>query len=452
MKDMTQGSPIKLIIMFTIPLLIGNLFQQFYNMADTLIVGRTIGVNALAAVGSTGSIMFFIIGFAQGLTAGLSIITAQRFGAKDIAGVRKSVGTSFWISIVFTIVLTILSVVFTKPALVMMNTPVEILDDAYSYLIVINAGVGAAVLFNLLANLLRALGDSRTPLLFLVIASILNILLDLVFILVFKMGVAGAGLATVISQLFSCLLCLIYIHKKVPLLQFKTADWSIDWAFIGQHMRVGFPMGFQASIIAIGAIILQITLNGLGAMAVAAYTAAQKIDMLATQPMNSFGVTMATFAAQNFGANRIDRIRLGVKQCILLSGSFSILVGALVIFAGPSAVSLFVGQGQEQLLDLSGQYFLANGTTYLLLSLLFIYRFSLQGLGQSFIPTVAGIMELIMRVVAAMFLSALIGFPGACLANPLAWLGALIPLGTAYYWSMKKLSRSDQPAPIPVQT
>jgi len=452
MKDMTQGSPIKLIIMFTIPLLIGNLFQQFYNMADTLIVGRTIGVNALAAVGSTGSIMFFIIGFAQGLTAGLSIITAQRFGAKDIAGVRKSVGTSFWISIVFTIVLTILSVVFTKPALVMMNTPVEILDDAYSYLIVINAGVGAAVLFNLLANLLRALGDSRTPLLFLVIASILNILLDLVFILVFKMGVAGAGLATVISQLFSCLLCLIYIHKKVPLLQFKTADWSIDWAFIGQHMRVGFPMGFQASIIAIGAIILQITLNGLGAMAVAAYTAAQKIDMLATQPMNSFGVTMATFAAQNFGANRIDRIRLGVKQCILLSGSFSILVGALVIFAGPSAVSLFVGQGQEQLLDLSGQYFLANGTTYLLLSLLFIYRFSLQGLGQSFIPTVAGIMELIMRVVAAMFLSALIGFPGACLANPLAWLGALIPLGTAYYWSMKKLSRPDQPAPIPVQT
>lgn len=452
MKDMTQGSPIKLIIMFTIPLLIGNLFQQFYNMADTLIVGRTIGVNALAAVGSTGSIMFFIIGFAQGLTAGLSIITAQRFGAKDIAGVRKSVGTSFWISIVFTIVLTILSVVFTKPALVMMNTPVEILDDAYSYLIVINAGVGAAVLFNLLANLLRALGDSRTPLLFLVIASILNIVLDLVFILVFKMGVAGAGLATVVSQLFSCLLCLIYIHKKVPLLQFKTADWSIDWTFIGQHMRVGFPMGFQASIIAIGAIILQITLNGLGALSVAAYTAAQKIDMLATQPMNSFGVTMATFAAQNFGANRIDRIRLGVKQCILLSGSFSILVGVLVIVAGPAAVSLFVGQGQEQLLDLSGQYFLANGTTYLLLSLLFIYRFSLQGLGQSFIPTVAGIMELIMRVVAAMFLSALIGFPGACLANPLAWLGALIPLGTAYYLSMKKLSRPAQPASIPVQT
>lgn len=452
MKDMTQGSPIKLIIMFTIPLLIGNLFQQFYNMADTLIVGRTIGVNALAAVGSTGSIMFFIIGFAQGLTAGLSIITAQRFGAKDIAGVRKSVGTSFWISIVFTIVLTIISVVFTKPALVMMNTPVEILDDAYSYLIVINAGVGAAVLFNLLANLLRALGDSRTPLLFLVIASILNIVLDLVFILAFKMGVAGAGLATVISQLFSCLLCLIYIHKKVPLLQFKTADWSIDWTFIGQHMRVGFPMGFQASIIAIGAIILQITLNGLGALSVAAYTAAQKIDMLATQPMNSFGVTMATFAAQNFGANRIDRIRLGVKQCILLSGSFSILVGVLVIVAGPAAVSLFVGQGQEQLLDLSGQYFLANGTTYLLLSLLFIYRFSLQGLGQSFIPTVAGIMELIMRVVAAMFLSALIGFPGACLANPLAWLGALIPLGTAYYLSMKKLSRPAQPASIPVQT
>lgn len=214
MRDMTQGSPIKLIVMFTIPLLIGNVFQQFYNMADTLIVGRTIGVDALAAVGSTGSILFFVIGFAQGLTAGLSIITAQRFGAKDIAGIRKSVGTSIWISLVFTIFLTVVSVMFTRPVLEMMNTPAEILDDAYSYLIVINWGVGAAVLFNLLANLLRALGDSRTPLLFLVVASILNIVLDLLFILVFKMGVAGAGLATVVSQLFSCLLCLIYIHKK----------------------------------------------------------------------------------------------------------------------------------------------------------------------------------------------------------------------------------------------
>ena len=248
------------------------------------------------------------------MTAGLSIITAQRFGAKDIAGVRKSVGTSVWISLVFTVFLTIVSVIFTRPVLVMMNTPAEILDDAYSYLIVINWGVGAAVLFNLLANLLRALGDSRTPLLFLVVASILNIVLDLLFILVFKMGVAGAGLATVVSQLFSCLLCLIYIHKKVPLLQFKNADWSIDWKFIRQHMWVGFPMGFQASIIAIGAIILQITLNGLGATAVAAYTAAQKIDMLATQPMSSFGITMATFAAQNFGANRIDRIKLGLDS------------------------------------------------------------------------------------------------------------------------------------------
>jgi len=332
-----------------------------------------------------------------------------------------------------------------------MNTPAEILDDAYSYLIVINWGVGAAVLFNLLANLLRALGDSRTPLLFLVVASILNIVLDLLFILVFKMGVAGAGLATVVSQLFSCLLCLIYIHKKVPLLQFKNADWSIDWKFIRQHMWVGFPMGFQASIIAIGAIILQITLNGLGATAVAAYTAAQKIDMLATQPMSSFGITMATFAAQNFGANRIDRIKLGVKQCIWLSGSFSIVVGLLVIFAGPAAVSLFVGQGQEELLSLSRLYFLSNGSTYLLLSLLFIYRFTLQGLGQSLIPTVAGIMELIMRVLAAIFLTAQIGFLGASLANPLAWLGAVIPLGIAYYLSIKRLSTPVKPVSVPVQ-
>ncbi|WP_211747780.1 MATE family efflux transporter [Paenibacillus sp. Marseille-Q4541] len=444
MKDLTKGNPIKLIIAFTIPLIIGNLFQQFYNMADTFIVGRTIGVNALAAVGSTGSILFFVIGFVQGMTAGLSIVTAQRYGANDITGIRKSVGASMIISAVFTIFLTIISVIFTKPVLIMMKTPPEIIDDAYRYLIVINWGIGAAVMFNLLSNLLRALGDSRTPLLFLVIASVVNVALDFLFILVFNMGVAGAGLATVIAQLTASVLCLYYIHKRIPLLQFKNADWKMNKKLIKEHLTIGFPMGFQASIIAIGAIILQITLNGLGSASVAAYTAAQKIDMLATLPMSSFGVTMATFVAQNYGAGKLDRIRLGVRQCIWVSGSFSVVVGILVILFGPAGVGLFVGADQEEILSLSRLYFISNGSAYLLLSLLFIYRFTLQGLGQSMIPTVAGIMELAMRVVAAIFLTAQIGFLGASLANPLAWIGAVIPLGIAYYVSMKKLMKLPQ--------
>lgn len=448
MRDLTQGSPVKLIIAFTLPLLIGNLFQQFYNMADTFIVGRTIGVNALAAVGSTGSIMFFVLGFVMGMTAGLSIVTAQRYGAGDIEGIRKSVGASALISLVFTVVLTVLSVIFTKPVLVMMNTPAEILDDAYNYLIVINFGIGAAVLFNLLSNLLRALGDSRTPLYILIFASVINIILDLVFILVFQMGVAGAGLATVLAQLLSSLMCLVFIQKKVPLLQFKNADWNPGWKSLREHMNIGLPMGFQASIIAIGAVILQITLNGLGAASVAAYTAAQKIDMLAVQPMNSFGVTMATYTAQNYGAGNINRIRLGVRRCIMLSGIFSIVVGVLLIVLGNTAVTLFVGSGQEDLLSLTWQYFISNGSMYLILSLLFIYRFTLQGLGQSFIPTVAGIMELVMRVVAAIFLTEQIGFLGACLANPLAWIGACIPLGAAYYMSIRKLEAKSPTIPV----
>lgn len=451
MRDLTQGSPVKLIIAFTLPLLIGNLFQQFYNMADTFIVGRTIGVNALAAVGSTGSIMFFVLGFVMGMTAGLSIVTAQRFGAGDIEGIRKSVGASALISLVFTVVLTVLSVIFTKPVLVMMNTPAEILDDAYDYLIVINFGLGAAVLFNLLSNLLRGLGDSRTPLYILIFASVVNIVLDLVFILVFRMGVAGAGLATVLAQLLASFMCLIYIQKKVPLLQFKNANWKPGWKSLREHMNIGLPMGFQASIIAIGAIILQITLNGLGAASVAAYTAAQKIDMLAVMPMNSFGVTMATYTAQNYGAGNINRIRLGVRQCIILSGVFSIVIGLGLILFGNGAATLFVGSGEEEILSLTWLYFVSNGSTYLILSLLFIYRFTLQGLGQSFVPTVAGIMELVMRVVAAIFLTEQIGFLGACLANPLAWLGACIPLGIAYYMSIRKLEAKSKAQPIPIQ-
>lgn len=432
-KDMTSGKPIKLIWNFTIPLLIGNLFQQLYNMADTFIVGRTIGVHALASVGSTGSIIFLILGFANGLTAGLAIPLAQRYGAKNYSGVKRSFYVSILISAVVAILLTILSMVFCRQILEIMQTPVEIIDGAYDYLMVIFAGIFSSMAFNLLSNIFRSIGDAKTPLYFLVIACIMNIILDVVFIAGFGMGVEGAGYATVLSQIFSALACILYIWKKIPILRLNSKDFVAKSLDVKEHIRISFPMAFQSSIIAIGAIIIQITLNQLGATAVAAYTAAQKIDQVAILPMMSFGVTMATFVAQNYGAKKYDRIWRGVRDCIKLSLTFAISVGIILNLFSPIFIRTFVGVGHEEVVELGAIYFITNGTMYSLLSLLFIYRYTLQGVGKTFTPTVAGIMELCMRAFAAVVLSNLYGYTGATMANPLAWLGSLIPLMIAYY-------------------
>lgn len=347
-KTLTSGNPAKLIFLFTIPLLIGNLFQQFYNMADTLIVGRTLGVEALAAVGCTGGLMFFILGFVIGFTAGLAIITAQRFGAGRRRAVRRSFAVCIVLSSVMTVLLTAVSVVFARPVLELLQTPPEILDAAHAYIIVISWGIGAAMLFNLLSNVLRALGDSRTPLYFLVLACVLNIALDLALILRFGMGPAGAAVATVASQLVAGLCCAAYVFKKFPILRLTRADWNMSRRYLWAHIRVALPMGFQASIIAMGAILVQFALNRLGAQSVAAFSAAQKIDMVATLPMMSFGITMATYVAQNYGARNLARIRQGVLQCNLMSVGFSIAVAAANIAWGPELIRLFVGDGERK--------------------------------------------------------------------------------------------------------
>lgn len=442
-RNLTKGNPAKLILFFTIPLLIGNIFQQFYSIADTFIVGRTIGINALAAVGCTGSIMFLILGFAQGLTAGLSIITAQKFGAEDRHGVKESYVAGIAISMIVTIVLTIISTTFARTILVLMNTPAEIIDDAYSFIFIILLGIITSMFFNFFSNIIRALGDSRTPLIILVFACILNIILEFAFILIFKMGVAGAACATVIAQGFSALLCMWHIKRNLPILRLKKSDLKISKEVFLEHIKISLPMGFQSSIIAIGAIMIQFALNSLGATAVAAYTAAQKIDSIAVQPMMSFGITMATYTAQNYGAGKIDRIREGVKQCVIISVTFSIIVGLINIFAGHFLTGIFVGYDQKEVISLSQTYLTSNGLFYFLLSLLFIYRYTLQGLGQSFVPTVAGIMELIMRSFAAIILLKPLGFLGVSLSNPLAWIGACIPLISAYYIFMKKIDNEN---------
>ena len=442
-NDLTRGSPAKQILFFTIPLLIGNLFQQFYSMADTMIVGRTIGVEALAAVGATGSISFLIIGFSQGLTSGFAVITAQRFGAGDMDGVRKSVTSGILLGAGITVILTAVSVPLARPVLELMQTPEDILDDAHAYIAVIFAGIGASVMFNLLSNIIRALGDSRTPLLFLAAACVLNIGLDFVLILWCSMGVAGAAVATVFSQLVSGGLCLLYMFRRFPVLRLQRRDWIPERRMLLNESRVGLPMGFQMSIIAIGAMILQIALNRLGSTAIAGFIAAQKIDQLANQPMMSFGITMATYAAQNYGAGNMRRIRAGVRRCILMSVGFSIVCGGALILAAKPMAGLFVGADQPEVLDYVQTYLLLNASLYFLLALLFIFRYTLQGLGKSLFPTIAGVAELLMRTLAALVLANIRGYAGVCLSNPIAWFGALIPLTTAYVLTIRRLPDTE---------
>lgn len=440
-KSMTSGSPAKLILFFSLPLIVGNIFQQFYSMADTVIVGRTLGVNALAAVGCTGSITFLVFGFVGGFTTGLSIVTSQYFGAENEIGVKRSFAASIILSSIVTVVLTILSVIFAKGMLQMLQTPEEILEDALSYLVIIFWGTGASVMFNLASNMMRALGDSKHPLYFLILACGVNIVLDYVFIRYFHMGVAGAGVATVIAQLLSGVCCFWYIGKKIPQLRISKEDMIMAKSELRRHFAIAMPMAFQMSIIAIGALILQFALNGLGAVAVAAYTAAQKIESIATMPMNSFGMTMSTYAAQNYGAGKIERIKKGVFQCILISVGFSVLMSVVNIVAGSEMTAIFVGQEEMEVLQLAKIYLVITGVCYWILSLLFIYRFTLQGLGRGLVPTIAGIAEMVMRAFAAVALVGSFGFAGAAVANPLAWLGSCIPLAVAYYWTVNSMSK-----------
>jgi len=445
MKELTHGSPIKLILFFTIPLLIGNIFQQFYATVDMIIVGQTLGKDSLAAVGATGSINFLIVGFAVGLTAGLSIVTAQRFGAKDEAGVKRGFATSILISLAVSVVLTVLSLILVRPILQVMQTPPEIIDQSQAFISVILAGVICTVAFNVLSNVIRALGDSRTPLFFLIIATLINIGLDFFFILGLGMGVEGAGLATITAQLISSLLCLVYIYKKIPMLQLKKSDFAlVTKEDLVKHARLAFPMAFQASIIAIGAIVLQIAINTLGTDAVAANTAASRIDQFAILPTMSFGVTMATFAAQNLGAKKYGRIIKGVKQGLLLSVSFAIFIGAVVIIFGQTLAKMFVSAQETQVLHLVQTYFNINASMYWILAILFILRYTLQGLGRAAVPTIAGVMELIMRVVAAIFLTSALGYPGTVSANPLAWIGSVAVLAYSCVKAMKHLQEMDR--------
>jgi putative MATE family efflux protein len=442
-KNLTFGSPLLVILAFSLPLVIGNLFQQFYNMADTYIVGSTIGMNALAAVGCTGSINFLIIGFVFGFSTGAAIPTSQRFGANDESGVRRSFAAGIVLAVIITIVLMIVSISGAGPILRLLNTPPELFDAAHRYIVIIFAGMPALALFNFVSNTMRAVGDSTTPLLFLAAACIINIILDYVFILVFHTGVEGAACATVIAQLLSGLACIPVITKRLTVLKIRKEDWrALTGREIALHARIALPVGFQMSIIAIGAVAVTYALNNIGTTAVAAFTTSQKIDQLATMPLNSLGLAMTTYAAQNFGAKKYGRIIKGIVHAALLAVSFSALMAVVYFFFGNRLAALFLGS-EQQAVAMSHTYLKINGACYPLLAWLFISRHSLQGLGDTVIATLAGILELVGRTAAAVLLGAAWGFAGISFSSPLAWALALIPLTSAAVIKLKRLRRMD---------
>ncbi len=440
-KNLTEGEPARLILFFTLPLIAGNIFQQLYAFVDTLIVGRFLGVAALAAVGSTGPLMFLMLGFVIGFSTGLSIYTGQRFGARDEAGVRRSVAACAVLSLLASIVLTVVGVFFCRQFLLWMQTPEEIMEGAYSFISLVYAGICLFVFYQTQTNLVRALGDSKTPTILLAAGLSLNIVFEPIAILVLDWGIPGAALATLASQVCGNLLCLAFILRRVPALHTHLADWRPDLSLYWAHLRIALPMGFQSSIIAIGAVILQVALNHLGPTAVAAYAAAQKIESIAMMPMMSFGIAMAAYTAQNYGARKFHRIGEGVRKCSYMSLAFAVAAGAGLIAFGPLLLALFVGVGEREVISLGQEYLIVNGVCYWILSLLFIFRYTLQGLGQSVVPTIAGIMELLMRAGAAIFLVSSLGYLGACLANPMAWIGSCVPLAIAFFWTWRSFRR-----------
>lgn len=443
-KDMTAGNPGKIILNFALPIFWGNVFQQFYNMADAMIVGKFVGTKALAAVGSTGTIMFLIIGFVFGMTAGFTVLTAQKFGAGDMKAMRQTVGGAAVLSAVISVVLTVLSMRVMRTLLLYMQTPSDIFAGAYSYIMIICAGISAQVLYNLLASILRALGNSKVPLYFLILSAALNIILDLVFIILFHLGVSGAAYATVTAQGVSGLLCLFYIIKKVPVLHLEREDWKPKWYLLKAQLGVGFPMALQYSITAIGTMMVQTSLNLLGSTAIAAFTAASKVEMLVTQSYTALGTTMATYCAQNIGAGKIMRIRQGFRAAMILSVIYSVVAGALVMTVGKYLTYLFLSGDVTEIMGSVDIYLKCIGGLFIPLAVVNLFRNGIQGMGYGLLPMTAGIVELAARGIVAVLAAGRKSFVGVCLASPAAWLFAGIFLLVMYYCIMKKILRNNR--------
>ena len=453
-RDLTTGSPMRLFIGFALPTLFGMLFQLLYTRGDAMFVGKLLGSAALAAVGSTGSVNFFVIGFCMGVCNGFAIPVAQRMGAGEPSKMRRYVANAAWLSVLFAVVLTVATGLLCRQILTVMLTPADIFANAYTYIFVIFMGIPATFLYNLLAGVIRSLGDSKTPVYFLALSSVLNILLDFALILGFQAGVAGAAIATVASQGVSGVACLFYMMKKYPILRMTKEERRLDLHSCGVLCAMGIPMGLQYSITAIGSIVLQSSVNALGSLYVAAVAAGGKVYQLLACPFDAMGATMATYCGQNVGACRLDRLSRGIRSCALLGLGYSVIAFCAMLRFAPQCALLFLDSRELDaalLTQLAARYILIQSAFFFPLSLVNIVRFSIQGMGFSPFAILAGVLEMAARTGVGMLLVPAFGYTAACFASPAAWVCADLFLIPASALCIAKLRRlyPNQPEELP---
>ncbi len=440
-QTMTKGKPLTILLKFVIPILIGFIFQQFYNMVDTIIVGRFVSPKALAAVGSTGTIMFMIMGIANGMTTGYTVLISHKYGAGDEEGTRKAFVNAIMLGVISTLAVTVIAVVVMHPLLKLMNTPADIYDDAYAYIITICYGCIAMIGYNLFAASLRAIGNSKTPLYFLILSAGLNIVLDLVFIIGFKLGTFGAALATDLSQGISALLCIIYITKKVKILRPKLSDWHLNKEYTPKQLNIGIPMALQFGITASGTMVMQSSINIYGSVAVGGFTAAGKVVNLMTAGMPSIGQTMAAYVGQNYGYGDMDRVHQGTKDAMKISLVYSIVTGILSVVAMPYIVGLFFDSSVNiaEYLPYARIYINQAALFYLPLAMIFIYRNAMQACGYGKTALMLGLMELVARLLTAFVSIKMQSYFIAVAGDAFAWFTTGVFAWILYIWVRKQI-------------
>lgn len=423
-RDMTEESPVKLILKFSGPMLIGNIFQQLYNMVDSIVVGKFVSKDALAAVGATGSSIFLVFGLAFGLSAGISIVISQYFGAEDYIKVKKSIATAAYMLLIASVIIGIAGYFLCRPILELLGTPVEIIGQSESYMKIIFLGVLGLSAYNGIAAILRALGDSITPLIFLIIASIINVVLDLLFVIVFNWGVPGVAIATIIAQFMSGIGCIIYAYRKVDLLRIPLKDFKPDREILSKCIRLGIPVALQNSFISISMMVLQFVINGFQATIMAAYTVVNRIEQLVMQPSMSLGAAVASFTGQNIGAGKIERVKKGMRSSVIIILIFSLIMLPVMYFGGQYIMRLFTKKEDIDVVRYGVEGIRINSLFYSFLGLIFITRNFLSGAGDIKIPMIMGLIEVVVRVAVSIHLSRIIGFHGIFWASALTWVVA----------------------------
>lgn len=428
MRDLTKGNPIKLIFIFSLPILIGNIFQLFYNLADTYIVGATLGPVALTAVGATSPINSLVIGFLMGLTNGFAVITARFFGAKDMQALKKSAVTAFILTIITAVGITVLSLAFLKPILRLLNTPSDITLQAMEYIGIILAAMTITALYNLLSAVLRSMGDTVTPLIFLIISTALNVFLDYSFIVFFKWGIKGAALATVLAQLFSVILCFIYIYKKYPIFRIKISDIEINKKDVKLLYSSGLSMGFMMSFVFFGTLSLQGAINTLGSDIIIAHMAARKLTEVFMLPFTVLGTAMATYCSQNLGAGEIERIKKGIISVILITWVWCLGVIVVSYTIVPTLIRLITSSDNSHIIETGSLYLRVDTLLYFVPAMISILRNSMQGIGDTKTPIFSSFIELVGKVLIAVFMTPIFAYNAIIASEPIVWVLMVIPL------------------------